>query len=634
LAARATDAYGNPAPGVTVTFTAPASGASATFAGSVTTAVTNASGVATSAALTAGTTAGPYTVSAKATGTTTVTFALTNTAGPASRLLFTTQPTPGQTITAGAVTTFKVTVEDTYGNIETADASTQVSLAMTVNPGGSALSCTDTGGSGPVTVSAGVATFTCSLNKAGAGYALGATSSPAHGSVTGNTFTIVAGSASQLVFTSQPPAGTAASSVFATTVSIEDPYGNVVTGDTHTVALSLATNPCGATLAGTTSRAATGGVASFTSLQITKACVGYTLKATDASDGPLTATSAPFAITPATVSKLVFTTQPPASAADNATFAVAVTIEDLYGNVETGDTHSLVVSLGTNPCAGTLVGGGARAAVAGVATYPALQVATVCTGYTLTVSDVADGPLLTTSNAFAITGAAASAVGVSSGSPQFTTVHTAFGSPLVAKVTDALGNPVAGVQVTFAAPASGPSGTFGTCAGGNPTAATCVVASNASGLATASVMTANGTAGAYAVTGTATGVSTPASFSLINSANFTIAGDASPSLLPGATKSLNLVFTNPNPSPITIAAGGVTITISSSVAGCPATPNFAVVHGLTASATVPATATRSLSDLGIPAANWPVVAMVETHTDQDACQGTVLTLHYTGSATG
>jgi len=527
LVAKVTDAYGNPLSGVTVTFAAPGSGASGTFAGSVNTAATNASGLATSRAFTANTTAGTYNVSASASGTGSVNFAESNTAGAAVHLVFATQPASGQKITAGSPTAFTVDVVDTYGNVESADNSTQVNLTVSANPGGSTLSCTDAGGSGPVAVSGGVAAFTCSLNKAGSGYTIGATSTPAHGTATTNAFTVVAASASKLVFTTQPPASTPASSTFSTSVSIEDLFGNVVTGDTTTVTLSLSTNPCAGTLAGTTSHAAVAGVATFSNLQITTACTGYALQAADAADGPVTAISSPFAIT----------------------------------------------------------------------------------------------------------GAVPAAVNVSSGSPQFTTVSTAFGSPLVAKVTDSQGNPVSGVAVTFTAPASGASGAFVSCSGGNPTAYSCVVTTNAGGLATASTFTANGTAGAYSVTAAVTGVVTPATFSLINSANFTISGNAS-LLYPGTSQKVNLTFTNPNPSPISVASGAVTITITTTQAGCPVSPNFTVTQGLTATVTVPANSTKSLSDLGIAQSNWPVVTMVDTHANQDACEGAALTLHYSGSATG
>ena len=73
------------------------------------------------------------------------------------------------------------------------------------------------------------------------------------------------------------------------------------------------------------------------------------------------------------------------------------------------------------------------------------------------------------------TAGAASIITATSGGSQSTTLSTAFPSPLVATVTDAYGNPVSGVSVTFTAPASGASATFSN-GGGSITATT-----NASG---------------------------------------------------------------------------------------------------------------------------------------------------------
>ncbi len=104
-----------------------------------------------------------------------------------------------------------------------------------------------------------------------------------------------------------------------------------------------------------------------------------------------------------------------------------------------------------------------------------------------------------------------------SGSPQSATVHSAFGSPLVAQVTDAMGNDVPNVSVTFTAPTSGASGSFATCSGGNPSANECVVTTNSGGLATSSTFTANTVAGGpYSVAATTSGVSGSANFSLTN----------------------------------------------------------------------------------------------------------------------
>merc|ERR1712047_19107 len=55
------------------------------------------------------------------------------------------------------------------------------------------------------------------------------------------------------------------------------------------------------------------------------------------------------------------------------------------------------------------------------------------------------------------TAGAAATLAVSSGAGQSTAISSAFGTALVALVTDAGGNPVSGVTVNFAAPGSGAS---------------------------------------------------------------------------------------------------------------------------------------------------------------------------------
>jgi hypothetical protein len=245
-------------------------------------------------------------------------------------------------------------------------------------------------------------------------------------------------------------------------------------------------------------------------------------------------------------------------------------------------------------------------------------------------TDLAGNVGPTTTYCWTILGtAAAKTIVVSSGSPQTATPGSAFSAPLVAKVTDASNNPVSGVQVTLTAPAAGASGTFASPCSGR----TCVVTTNASGFATAPTFTANSTSGGYTVTAAAVGVATPANFSLFNSLPFTIAGNVTAKLYPGTSQPVNVIITNPNPAPITIAANGITITLTTSQSGC-ASSNFAVTHGPAVSVTVPANSTMSLSQLGVSTPSWPVIAMIDTHTNQDHCQGAPLTITYTGSATG
>jgi hypothetical protein len=121
--------------------------------------------------------------------------------------------------------------------------------------------------------------------------------------------------------------------------------------------------------------------------------------------------------------------------------------------------------------------------------------------------------------------------------------------------------------------------------------------------------------------------------------NFRVGGSLTSPLYPGTGQSLNATFANPGSSPITIPAGGFpasSITITSNTPGC-ASSNFAVTQGLTTAVTIPAGALtpESLSALGVPQADWPVITMIETNTNQDACRGATLTLTYSGiEATG
>ena len=105
----------------------------------------------------------------------------------------------------------------------------------------------------------------------------------------------------------------------------------------------------------------------------------------------------------------------------------------------------------------------------------------------------------------------ATTVTISSGSSQSTQVNTSFGSLLRALVKDQFDNPMSGVTATFTAPASGASGTFSDT-GTNTTN----IATDSSGIATASTFTANGTVGSYTVDATVSGVASPASFQLSN----------------------------------------------------------------------------------------------------------------------
>ena len=109
-------------------------------------------------------------------------------------------------------------------------------------------------------------------------------------------------------------------------------------------------------------------------------------------------------------------------------------------------------------------------------------------------------------------------------------------------------------------------------------------------------------------------------------------------LYPGTSQRLELTFTNPGSAPITIPSGGVPardITITSRARGCTSS-NFAVAQGLTSAVTIRARQRTpvSLSALRVPPGDWPVIEMIDTGTNQDACRGAKLTLTYSGIKAG
>lgn len=82
--------------------------------------------------------------------------------------------------------------------------------------------------------------------------------------------------------------------------------------------------------------------------------------------------------------KLVFTVQPSNASVDSSiTPAIVVAIEDAAGNLVTGSTELVSLSIGTNAGGANLSGAATVGAVAGVATFPYLSLNKPGTGYTL-----------------------------------------------------------------------------------------------------------------------------------------------------------------------------------------------------------------------------------------------------------
>ena len=381
-AVTAKDGSGNVVTGftgnVTLTITAGTGTAGATLSGTATVAAV--AGVATFANLSVDRTGTGYTLSstgAGLTGSTSAAFDIA--AGVVSKLAFTTQPSSA---VAGSNLTASVTGQDALGNTVPTFAGS-VALTIGANPGGGSLS-------GTLSVGAvgGIATFSSlSIDKSALGYTLSASS----GALTGATsapFDITAGAAVELGFTVQPSTASAGTAIApAIVVTAHDALGNTATSFAGNVTLALAANPGGGALSGTKVVGASAGVASFTTLSIDKSAVGYTLSAS--AGGLAGATSALFDIIPGAATTLAFTVQP-TTATTNANIApaVKVTARDALGNTATAFNGNITVSLGANPGGSTLAGTRTLAAVNGVASYQALSLNNIGTGYTLTAAAV------------------------------------------------------------------------------------------------------------------------------------------------------------------------------------------------------------------------------------------------------
>lgn len=298
--------------------------------------------------------------------------------GPATQLIFATQPGGAQSLQALAPQPV-VWLEDANGNVVTTDSRHRVRLALTA-PNGAALA-----GTSWVAFNHGVATFAgLRINKAGS-YTLTAGTSVGTFTATSAAFAITPADGTQLAFATQP-GGAPAGVPFATqpVVQLKDASGNLVTTDSiHTVTVAL-TTPGTATLAGTRTVTLVNGVATFAGLSIDR--IGsYTLTATS-NVGASSKASWRFAVSVGQAAQLAFSQQPGDALTGSAlTRQPIVQLQDAGGNVVTTDsTHTVTLAL-TAPNGATLGGTTTLAFVHGVATFSGLKVDLAGT-YTLTAS--------------------------------------------------------------------------------------------------------------------------------------------------------------------------------------------------------------------------------------------------------
>jgi len=274
-----------------------------------------------------------------------------------------TSGTPGQALSPSV----KVAVEDAFGNVVTSDKST-VTIAVASGPGGFAA-----GSITSVAAVSGVATFSNLILGLAGTYALKATDGTLASVTSGSIVIGTVGAASQLAYQQTPSTGTAGTALSPSIkVAVEDSSGNVVTSDTSTVTITIASGPGSFAAGSTTSVAAVNGVATFSNLILDTAGT-YTLKATDGTLASVTSgnivvrLAPPLSITAptnASVSEngsLVFSgaNGNAVSVTDNAAGqnADSLTITVEHGTLTLGSTNGLIFVAGFNGAASFTVKG-------------------------------------------------------------------------------------------------------------------------------------------------------------------------------------------------------------------------------------------------------------------------------------
>ncbi|HEX6250033.1 MAG TPA: hypothetical protein VFZ56_01210 [Gemmatimonadaceae bacterium] len=475
-AVRLTDAQGNPVTGATVVF-------SASGNGSVTggTQLTDANGVATVGSWTLATVAGGNTLTATA-GTLVVTFTATGTPAAPSNMVK--QAGDAQSTVVGTAVSIDpaVRITDEFGN-----AVPGVSVTFTVSSGGGSVT-----GETQATDGNGVATVgSWTLGTSAGANALTATAGSLEVIFTA---TATAAAAENLV----KIAGDGQTAVAGTAVAVDpsvrltDEFANPIVG----VPVTFAVTSGGGLITGSAQVTDSDGVATVSSWTLGTTAGANVLSATAGSlVVTFTATGVPGA--PANIVKQAGDGQD-ATVGTAVAVDPAVRITDVHGNAVPNVTVTFAVASGGGSVNGAVQSTDAN----GVATVGSWTLGPTPGENTLTATA---GSLVVTFTATALLGPPAN-VAKQAGDGQSATVGTAVTTAPAVLVTDAQGNPVPGVTVTFEIAsgqgsitggdqvtdvnglASVGSWTLGTTAGGNTltvTAAGIVVTFSATGTADA-----------------------------------------------------------------------------------------------------------------------------------------------------
>ncbi|NOT08548.1 MAG: hypothetical protein HOP28_10125, partial [Gemmatimonadales bacterium] len=471
------DAAGNAVSSAGVNVTAGIATGGGTLGGTATVA-TDAAGIATFTNLAITGTAGDRTlsfISGSLTGATSG--VVTVTAGAASLLSITTQPSPAAQNAVVFAQQPVIQLRDASNNPV---ALAGVIVTAAISSGGGTLGGTATA----TTNGSGVATFTNLVITGTIGTRTLLFTATGYTSVTSGNVVLSAGTATQLAITTQPSASAGSGIAFAQQPSLQlrDVSGNAVSQAAVTVTAAIATG--GGTLGGTLTAATNAsGLATFANLAISGTIGIRTLTFTSA---PLTAaTSANITITPGPASQLTITTQPSPAPQSGVTFPVqpVIQLRDAANNAvsQAGIVVTAVIASGGGTLGGTLT---ANTNASGVATFSTLAISGTIGNRTLSFS----APSLTS----VVSGTIALAPGPATQFTITTQPSTTAQSGVVLvqqpilQLRDAAGNAVSSSGVPVTASLASGGGTLGGLVS---------VTTDVAGVATFSNLAISGTAG-------------------------------------------------------------------------------------------------------------------------------------------
>ena len=341
------DASGNAVSQSGVVVTATIATGGGTLGGTLT-ATTVANGTATFTNLAITGTIGARTLTFAATGLTSATSStITVSAGAASQLAITTQPSAAAQSSVAFGQQPVIQLQDASGN-EVRQSGVVVTASIAT--GGGTLGGTLTAS----TNTSGVATFTNLAITGTIGIRTLTFTATGLTSATSGNITVSAGAATQLAFTTQPPASDTALRTFGFTVTARDGGGNTATSFVGTVTVAIGTNPAGGTLSGTLTQTAASGVATFSSISIDNIGTGYTLSAS--ATGLISGTSTAFnVVAPLNVNAWINTSGGSWNTAANwSKNAVPVSTDTVW--IRQSGTYTVTDNVATSTVAGLDVG--------------------------------------------------------------------------------------------------------------------------------------------------------------------------------------------------------------------------------------------------------------------------------------